>query len=346
MTVLLSNSSQGYNLAMPSPNGPFHIVTTLQETRGNEHHALALSALLRKQGEHVILWSDKQTNQVARFGGKVIAPFNRQMPQGGTLIILGSWVSLQPWIDYARPKRLILICNLLDSKSLCATLTELERPTLPKTELVFVSQRVREASGLPGIITPTLVDYNTYTPSPERPVSCTVGRMSRDVPEKHHPDDPSLYRMLAWNDIQVRIMGGTCLATAVGSHSRIELLPLNTEPTVDFLRSLSVFFYRTSAEIYEAGGRVIMEALMCGLPVVASIHGGYADWIRNGENGYLFSTQEEAWEYCLRIREDRVLREKLELQARASALEFAGEAACQIYAAWLSQEGKARTIAS
>lgn len=331
---------------MPSRNGPFHIVTTLQETRGNEHHALALSALLRKQGEHVILWSDKQTNQVARFGGKVIAPFNRQMPQGGTLIILGDWVSLHPWIDYARPKRLILICNLLDSKSLCAILTELERPTLPKTELVFISQRVREASGLPGIITPTLIDYTTYTPSTERPVSYTVGRMSRDVPEKHHPDDPSLYRMLAWNNIQVRIMGGTCLDAAVGSHPRIELLPLNTEPTVDFLRSLSIFFYRTSPRSYEAGGRVIMEALMCGLPVVASIHGGYADWIRSGENGYLFTTQEEAWEHCLRIREDSVLRTKLEQQARLSALEFAGETACQTYVAWLQQEEAARTIAS
>lgn len=81
-----------------------------------------------------------------------------------------------------------------------------------------------------------------------------------------------------------------------------------------------------------------MEALMCGLPVVASIHGGYADWVRNGENGYLFTTQEEAWEHCLRIREDACLRTKLEQQARVSALEFAGETACQTYVAWLQQQ--------
>jgi glycosyltransferase involved in cell wall biosynthesis len=152
--------------------------------------------------------------------------------------------------------------------------------------------------------------------------------------------------MLGWNDIQVRIMGGTCLATAVGPHPRIELLPLNTEPAVDFLHSLSVFFYRTSPEIYEAGGRVIMEALMCGLPVIASIHGGYADWIRNGENGFLFYSQEEAWEYCLQVREDACLRAKLGQQARVSALEFAGEAARQTYVAWLQQEGIRPTIAS
>lgn len=329
---------------MPSPNSPFHIVTSLQETRGNEHHAQALCTLLRKHGAHVFLWSDKQTAQAVQFGGKAIAPFSGQIPRGGTLIILGTWVSLEPWIDHVHPERLILICNLLDSKSLCTTLTGLERPTLPKPELVFISQRLREASGLPGIITPILIDQDSYTPAAERPADFAIGRLSRDVPEKHHPDDPSLYRMLAWNNTRIRIMGGTCLASAIGPHPQIELLPLNAEPTVAFLRSLDVFFYRTGPGTYEAGGRVIMEALMCGLPVIADANGGYADWIRNGENGYLFSAQEEAWEYCTLIRKDQSLRTRLQQQARASALEFAGEAACQTYVAWLQAEKAGLTV--
>ncbi|HWV18193.1 MAG TPA: glycosyltransferase [Rhodocyclaceae bacterium] len=330
---------------MSSPNSPFHIVTTLRETRGNEHHAQALCSLLRKHGAKVALWSDTETDQVTRLGGKAIAPFSGQIPRGGTLIILGTWVSLHPWIDHVRPKRLILICNLLDSASLCATLTALERPTLPKPELVFVSQRLKDASGLPGVITPILIDQDTYTPAAQRPPAFTIGRMSRDAPEKHHPDDPSLYRMLAWSGTQIRIMGGSCLASAIGAHPQIALLPLNAEPPVAFLHSLDVFFYRTDPSTYEAAGRVIMEALMCGLAVVADVNGGYADWIRNGENGYLFSAQEEAWEYCALIRQDQSLRTRLQQQARASALEFAGEAACQTYVAWLQAE-KAGATAS
>jgi hypothetical protein len=41
-------------------------------------------------------------------------------------------------------------------------------------------------------------------------------------------------------------------------------------------------------------GRVVTEAMACGLPVVCHESGGYAEIIEHGRNGFLFDTQQEA----------------------------------------------------
>jgi glycosyltransferase involved in cell wall biosynthesis len=86
-----------------------------------------------------------------------------------------------------------------------------------------------------------------------------------------------------------------------------------------FLQGLDCFFYRTSEEILEAWGRVVTEAMACGLPVVCHNRGGYAEIIEHGRNGFLFDTQEEALEILLRLKEDRQLRETVGVEARRTA---------------------------
>lgn len=320
---------------MPPVDHPIHIVTTLHETRGNELHARELLLLLRKKHAAVTLWSDTPSPQVAKLGGKVISPFSGQLPKGGTLIILGSWVALDPWLDVAKPKRLIVICNTSNSTLLFSMLARLDRPGLPPVELVFISKRLQQTIGLPGRISPIIIDRTRYAPAEKSTGTFTVGRLSRDTPEKHHPDDAALYSMLAWHKAKVRIMGGTCLSSQITPHTHIELLPINAEPALGFLHSLDVFFYRTASDYQEAAGRVVMEALTCGLPVVAHVKGGFADWICPGENGFLFSAQEEAWEYLRKLQADSRLRHQMGKAAAASAEKWAGPAICENYSDWL-----------
>lgn len=304
---------------------PFHIVTSLVDLRGNEVHASALTARLREAGATVTLWSDEDSPQVHHFGGQVIRPFSGQIPRGGTLILLGTWLRLQPWISHCKPKRLILICNTVHLQQLYAMLDKLELPSLPPVELVYVSQRLRNVAQLKGVVAPPIMDVTRFSPALSEPPCFTVGRHSRDTADKHHPDDVSIYRLLSGRGIHVRLMGATVLAPALDSLPNVDILPVGAMDAPDFLRTLSMFFYRTAPGYSEAAGRVVMEALACGLPVVAHTSGGYIDWIEHGRNGFIFNTQDEVWEALLRLHGEAELRAKFRNAARESAILIAGQ---------------------
>jgi glycosyltransferase involved in cell wall biosynthesis len=92
------------------------------------------------------------------------------------------------------------------------------------------------------------------------------------------------------------------------------------------LQGLDCFFYRTSEEFVEPSGRVVTEAMACGLPVVCHESGGYAEWIEHGHNGFLFESQQEAMEILLGLKEDPALRERVGKEARRTAEELFSDA--------------------
>jgi glycosyltransferase involved in cell wall biosynthesis len=144
--------------------------------------------------------------------------------------------------------------------------------------------------------------------------------------------------MLAWNGASIRIMGGNCLQPKLAGEADIALLPVGSVESSVFLQDLDVFFYRTSPQLHEAAGRVVMEALACGLPVVAHTSGGYTDWIKHGENGFLFERQEEAWQHLIHLKQDVGLRERLGHNARQTAEDLFAISSqpTQTYLRWLA----------
>jgi glycosyltransferase involved in cell wall biosynthesis len=323
------------------PAAPIHIVTSLHDLSGAATHCATLRTALQNRGCQVSLWSDRASPMAAYYGGRVIQPFSGVLPRGGTLVLVGAYLQLSPWIERVRPQRLILICINSDPVSLHAALARLRHPLLPPVELVYVSSRLRDTMCLDGRICPEIVDLERFQPvvgTPDRPF--TLGRLSRDTPEKHHPNDASLYRMLAWQGAHVRVMGGTCMEAVLGNTPGITLLPAGAIDAPDFLRTLDVFFYRTRADWNEPSGRVVMESLACGLPVVAHVSGGYTDWLRHEENGFLFKHQEEALMYLQALRSNHSLRERMGRNARATAEHLASASSGQAgeYLAWLAED--------
>ena len=83
-----------------------------------------------------------------------------------------------------------------------------------------------------------------------------------------------------------------------------------------FLRHLDCFYFRSSDARVEPSGRVVMEAMACGIPVVAHRRGGYAEWIEHGTDGLLFDTREQAAAMLLALKDDPNLRAALGQAAR------------------------------
>jgi glycosyltransferase involved in cell wall biosynthesis len=180
---------------------------------------------------------------------------------------------------------------------------------------VFISDFQKRQLGLDGVVHPSPINIKLFTPRPsiERH-HVIVGRLSRDTPDKHNPHDLPIFLDLAQRNVKIRLQGASCLAEEL-RHINIEILPEGAEPAEQFLQSLDIFFYRTGRHV-ETFGRVVFEAMACGLPVVCHKHGGYSDWIVHGENGFLFSIDDDAREILGQLIANPSLRRSVGENAR------------------------------
>lgn len=318
-----------------------HIVSHFHGIGGGEAHAKALADALVAHGVGCRLWADHDSKWSTHFGAQPIRPFSGMFPRGGILVILGSYTELSAWLAYAKPCRIVLVVNDTRAKEAYACISLVTQMTGKVPECVFVSSRVRKTLAIPGRITPPLIDLDHFQPdcsTRDKEAAIVIGRHSRDATGKHHPGDPSIYQLAQWLGLRVRLMGATCIAAHLGSPpGRMELMPCGAESSRDFLRSLDIFFYRTDPGHPEASGRVVLEAMACGLAVVAHTGGGYTDWIESGEDGFLFNSQEEAASLISGLSENRSLRITLGNAARRKAEAIAGHEAVTKYIAWISR---------
>jgi glycosyltransferase involved in cell wall biosynthesis len=285
-----------------------------------------------KSYREVSLWSEHEVipEIMEKYPVKRIAPWRFEFPRTGTFVFVGSYFAVGPWIHHAYPRRTVLVHNydFLTPKRFHQKLHQLSSGGRREVEVVYASELTKKLVGdYPGFVQPSLIDLDTFVPAPRKPPGhasanpFTIGRLSRANPKKHHADDPDLYRRLVEHGCRIRIMGpspaveeGLC-----DLEGPIELVPMFAQEAHVFLQGLDCFFYRTSEGWSEPSGRVVTEAMACGLPVVCHESGGYAEIIDHGRNGFLFDTQEEALEILLRLKEDRGLRESVGVEARRTA---------------------------
>jgi glycosyltransferase involved in cell wall biosynthesis len=275
--------------------------------------------------------SDVDPEIAEKYPVKRIVPERFEFPKAGTFVFLGTRPPIGLWVRYTDPRRIILVHNndMLTLKQFHRKLRQLSKRGRRGVEVVYVSELTKRSVNYPGFVQTSLIDLERFVRAPDREPSdsisegFTVGRLSRDEPYKHHPEDGALYRRLVEEGCRIRIMGPSpALKAELDGMEAVTLLPPRAQEAHLFLQGLDCFFYRISENYLEAWGRVVTEAMACELPVVCHNRGGYTEIIEHGSNGFLFETQQEALEILLALKEDPALRQAIGKAARKTAEEL------------------------
>jgi len=303
-----------------SARATVHVINPLWDPQGgSDWRAVEMYEILGRQTK-ARLWSRFQPAPLfrQRYPVETIRPWLGRWPVGGTFVFVGAYFRVGHWFKASLPRRVILIYNTLQPDRLEKVLRRLGAWHQTPVELVYTSRLLRKLSPYPGRVIESPIDIARFVPR-STAVSARrfcVGRLSRDIATKHHHEDVLVYSALASAGVDVRIMGGTCLNDSARAKVKASLLAAGSVPAVEFLQSLDCFYYRTSERWLEAYGRVVFEAMACGLPVVCGRRGGYADYIVHGVNGFLFDTTDEAVALIFKLKEDPALRSGVGRAAR------------------------------
>lgn len=286
---------------------------------GSETRAIRLAQILRKHAD-VKLWATHPPDPrlLAIENITAIDPWRLAFPRTGTFVFVGAYFHIGHWFQLADPSRKIMIVNTDDPTGVQAMLRKISgRGGASGCEIVYSSAKLKSRFSQQGTVEDSPINIEIFAPREKQPnETFTIGRLSRNYPYKFHQDDPALFRQMGDDGVYLRLMGANCIADDLAGATNIEIVENGAVTAPEFLQSLDCFIYRTSSSWLESYGRVVFEAMACGLPVLCGGSGGYADYIENGVNGYLFDTNEEAMGIVKKLRSDPSLRRKIGDAAR------------------------------
>jgi glycosyltransferase involved in cell wall biosynthesis len=207
----------------------------------------------------------------------------------------------------------------------------LRRADAVRTVSDFTTALVRKAGVEPTAVFPAFMDLEPFLdrpvePLPERPAALFVGVL------EHYKNVDGL--AAAWRlaaprvpEAELRIVGKGSRTDVVDALVRD--LPAQTHWTPELTtEEVAAELDRATCLVLpsrrEGMGRVVVEALCRGRPVVGANTGGIPDLVRDRENGILVDPTDAAAlaEALVRVLSDRALAERLTAAARASVESF------------------------
>ena len=315
-----------------------HIINPMVDpTGGSEWRAVSLYRELRGVAE-TTLWRRKEgSSEPFGIPSRAMSLARAQFPRGGTIVFVGVYFGIGSWIWLARPRRVVLVYNTPDPDRLDWSVRRVRRTCGLEPEIVFCSQSLADSVPHPGIVEPSIVDVDRFAPvQRDERRRFKVGRLSRATADKHHPADLAFYHRLIDAGVEVDVLGATEEMRAAGERPGLYLRAAGSVPAEEHLGGIDCFFYRTSPGWSEPWGRVVIEAMASGLPVLIERRTGASTVIENGRNGFIYESEDQAFEIIMRLREARSLRESISEAARETAVQImSAEARRAIHAFYL-----------
>jgi glycosyltransferase involved in cell wall biosynthesis len=308
---------------MHSGRRKIHLINPMREVAGSELRVIELYKMLKEKANITVWseWDDPDPSLAAAVPIRHLEPRRGAFPLTGTLVFVGFWFHVGRWAWLSLARRRIILCNTMPKNP--DHLLNMRRTVscrgIRPIEFAYAGVEVAQVVGVPGPILPSTIDLTRFKPRKgmAREGAFVVGRMSRDVADKHHEAAPALYERLIAAGCTVRIMGGTTLRKWIPHPpDGLELLPLGAEDGATFTQGLDCFLYRTNDNWFETFGRVVFEAMASGVPVVAHRRGGYAHFLHDGEDVLLFDTDEEAFALVMQLKTDAALRARIARNGR------------------------------
>lgn len=306
-----------------------HIVCNLDSLGGTERRALNLHRMLCTHMP-TTLWSTAPPHAAYRDEAPIrLIEGRAEAPSGGTLALIGTYYDCNDLLERGRFERMIICHNLMEqNQKLLSYLKRIENnPAHPPVELTFPSTMFGDLLGLPGTAEYSAVDLVRFQRRREHTATTdlAIGRHGRAYAYKYHFNDGAFFRDLVARGYRVRLLGGSAIER-VFSHdagARPELIAEGAVDARDFLDSLDLFVFRKHPQWVETGGAVILEAMAMELPVIVFPElCGCAELIVHGENGFLVSSEAEAFETIERLRAAPDLRRRIGGAARQTLIEL------------------------
>ena len=177
--------------------------------------------------------------------------------------------------------------------------------------------------GVPWFQTGNYIDPDDYAWRERKNPIFTLGRLSRDDPQKYPLDFPVFYEELGLTEVRYRVMAWSKEVAKQYRWHRFgpewELLSANKEPAREFLYSLDLFLYPIGHQIKESWGRAVVEAMLTGcVPVVPAGH-QFHKLLVHGESGFICQEYRE-YKACVReLYADHPFRSRLSRQCAERA---------------------------
>jgi len=166
------------------------------------------------------------------------------------------------------------------------------------------------------------IDEFPFRPRPHaRPEGFTVGRISRNNPDKFHPDLWQIYGQIP--NVRARVLGW-CenVRQKVGTHPPwARVLEPTLETPQEFYSQIHALLPISGAD--ENWPRVGLEAMASGVPIVAENRSGWREMIEHGRTGFLCDTPDQIVAHATRLAGNETLRLSVARAAREAVEQLA-----------------------